>query len=79
MLLDAQIFNDCQLRQSVMDGTIGFPNAELLPAGDRGMPYFVVVDDAFALRTWLIKPFLVETLMINNTSSITDCPELDGW
>ena len=40
-----------------MDGTIGFSDAELLPGEDRDMPYFKLADDAFALRTWLMKPF----------------------
>ena len=40
-----------------MDGTIGFPDVYLLPGDGRDMPYFIVADDAFALRTWLMKPF----------------------
>ena len=45
---NAQIFNEGQLRQSVMDGTISFPVADPLPDNDRDMPYFIVADDAFA-------------------------------
>ena len=52
----AQIFIDCQLRQSIMDRTIGFSDAELLPDFYKDMPYFKVADDAFVLRTWLMKP-----------------------
>ena len=44
---DAQVFNECQLRQSVMHGTIGFPDTDPLPVDDRDMPYFFVADDAF--------------------------------
>ena len=40
-----------------MDGTIGFPDTDRLPGYDRDMPYFIVGDDAFALKTWLMKPF----------------------
>ena len=76
---DAQSFNDCQLKHSVLDGTIGFPDADTLPGEDRDMSYFIVPDDAFALRIWLMKPFSGRNLMIHNTSSITDCPELDRW
>ena len=53
---DAQIFNEWQLRQNVMDGTIGFPDTDLLPGDDRDMPYLIVADNTFALRTWLMKP-----------------------
>ena len=54
---DAQIFKECQLKQSILDQTIRFPDRYLLPGDDRGLPYFIVVDEAFALKTWLIKPF----------------------
>ena len=40
-----------------MDETIGFPDTDPQPGDDRDMPYFIVADDAFALRTWLMKPF----------------------
>ena len=53
----AQIFNECQLRLNVMDGTIGFPDADPLPGDDKDMPYFILTDDVFAWRTWLMKPF----------------------
>ena len=45
---DAQIFNECQLRESIMDGAMGFPDADSLPFDDKCMPYFIVADDAFA-------------------------------
>ena len=54
---DIQIFNECQLKLSIMDGGIGFPNADPLLGDDRDMPDFIMVDDAFALTTWLKRPF----------------------
>ena len=53
---DAQTF-ECQLKQSLLYGTTGFPDADPLP-GD--MPYFIVADDSCALRTWLMKPFSIK-------------------
>ncbi len=36
---------------------IGFPPEDPLPKDERLMPYFILGDDAFALKTWLKKPF----------------------
>ena len=54
---DAQIFNQSELKETIEDGTIGFPPAEPLPNDDRPLPYYIIGDDAFPLRTWLMKPF----------------------
>lgn len=54
---DAQIFNNCELKGAIENGTIGFPEPEPLPNDDRDMPFFLVGDDAFALKTWMMKPF----------------------
>ena len=40
-----------------MNGTINFPNPEPFPGDDRDMPYYIAGDDAFPLKTWLMKPF----------------------
>lgn len=53
---DAQIFNNSDLRDSIITGGIGFPPPEPLPRDDQPTPYFIVGDDAFGLRTWLMKP-----------------------
>ncbi len=54
---DTQIFNQCELKEVIKDRTIGFPPEDPLPNDDRPMPYFILGDDAFALKTWLMKPF----------------------
>ncbi len=54
---DAQVFNNSELRENLEAGTLGLPNPAPLPGDDRDMPYFIVADDAFALRSWLMKPF----------------------
>ena len=54
---DANVFNHSELRACINDETIGFPQPDPLPGDDADMPYFLVGDDAFALRTWMMKPY----------------------
>ena len=54
---DAQIFNACQLKRRIEDGRIGFPDQAPITKGGRDVPYFILADDAFALKTWLMKPY----------------------
>ena len=54
---DAQVFNACEVKDACDDGTIGFPQPTPLPDDDVPMPYYFIGDDAFALKTWLMKPF----------------------
>ena len=63
---DAGIFNDSPLPRSLETNTIGFPDADPLPHDNVPMPYFIVGDDAFALRTWLMKPFSHRNMLIED-------------
>jgi hypothetical protein len=54
---DAQIFNSCDLRDSILDESINFPPPEPIVEGYQDVPYYIIGDDAFALRTWMLKPF----------------------
>ena len=54
---DAQIFNASQLKRKIEDGRIGFPDPAPITQGGRDVPYFILADDAFALKTWLMKPY----------------------
>ena len=54
---DAQIFNACQLKGRIEDGRIGFSDPAPITQGGRDVPYFILADDAFALKTWLMKPY----------------------
>ena len=54
---DAQIFNTCHLKRKIDDGSIGFPDRAPIIQGGPDVPYFILADDAFALKTWLMKPY----------------------
>lgn len=54
---DAQIWNDCELHTFIKDQQLEVPEEEPLPGGDVPVPYFIVGDDAFALRNYLMKPY----------------------
>ena len=54
---DAQIFNTCHLKRKIVDGSIGFPDPAPITQGGRDVPCFILADDAFALKTWLMKPY----------------------
>ncbi len=54
---DAQIFEDCGLKQAIDLHVIGFPPSDHLPDDDRDTPYFFVGDDAFPLCIYMMKPY----------------------
>ena len=54
---DAQIWNDCELQELIKEDQLEVPEEEPLPGGDVPVPYAIVGDDAFALRSYLIKPY----------------------
>ena len=54
---DAQVFNQCELKELILNGNINFPDPEPFPGDNRDMPYYIAGDDAFPLKTWLMKPF----------------------
>ena len=54
---DAQIFNTCHLKRKTDDGSIGFLDPAPITQGGRDVPYFILADDALAIKTWLMKPY----------------------
>ena len=59
---DSQIFQDCELHDCIEEGSIGFPEADELPGDDKKTPYFILGDDIFALRRYLMKPFTIRRM-----------------
>ena len=54
---DGGIFSATTLREALEKNTIGLPAPEPLPGDDKSIPFFLVGDDAFPLREWMMKPF----------------------
>lgn len=54
---DGGIFKNCALFDALDGDYAGVPPSRPLPNDDQRIPYFIIADDAFALRTWLMKPF----------------------
>ena len=54
---DAQILKHSDLRHKIKDGTIGFPESESFVDDWPKVNYFILGDDAFPLKLWLMKPY----------------------
>ena len=53
---DGQLFGASELKECIDCNTINFPDSDPLPNDDRDTPYYILRDDAFPLRTFLMKP-----------------------
>ena len=54
---DAQMYNNCELKEYVEGDNIGFPRPDPLPNDTQDVPYYFIGDDAFALRETKMKPY----------------------
>ncbi|XP_033118810.1 uncharacterized protein LOC117118352 [Anneissia japonica] len=54
---DGGVFQDCTLRDALEKGKLGLPEPAPLPNDDQPVPYSIVADDAFQMRSWLMKPY----------------------
>lgn len=58
------VLNDTQLKRLLENNTTGFPDLTLIVRSHRPVPYFLLGDDAFALKDWLMKPLPVRGLSV---------------
>ena len=54
---DGGVFANCSLSSSLEAGTMGLPNPKPLPGREENTPYVFVADDAFALKSFMMKPY----------------------
>ena len=53
---DAAVFNESALKGLLEEGQLNLPEAQPLPGLETPVPYYIVADDAFGLKTYLMKP-----------------------
>ena len=55
---DAHIYNASAMKEALeKNDLVGFPQPDPLPGDTEDIPYFLVGDDAFGLRTFMMKPY----------------------
>ena len=54
---DASVFNSSGLAKLLEEGALNLPEPTPLPGRTEKVPYYVVADDAFGLKTYLMKPY----------------------
>ncbi|XP_067633210.1 uncharacterized protein [Eurosta solidaginis] len=54
---DGGVFARCPLSSALADNTLNFPPPRQLPLEIAEMPFVIVADDAFPIKTYLMKPF----------------------
>lgn len=54
---DAGVYSNCQLSRLLENNKLNIPPSEIIPGIEQPIPYTVVADDAFPLRTYIMKPF----------------------
>lgn len=54
---DGGVFNQSGLYRAIETNTLNIPRPSPLPNTNIEVPYMIVADDAFALKTYLMKPF----------------------
>ena len=63
---DGGVFKNSSLYAALENNTLHLPNRKALPGQSQPMPYTIVADDAFPLKDYLLKPYSLSGLTIQN-------------
>ena len=64
---DAQIFKHSDLRHKIEDSSIDFPESESLVDDRPKVNHFILGDDAFPIKLWLMKPYSRRGMDLNQS------------
>ena len=59
---DCAVYNQSQSKEDLENRTLGLPPPTPLAGDDTAIPHFVIRDDAFPLREWMMKPFSLRNM-----------------
>jgi len=65
---DAGVFRDSPLAKGLQMETLGIPSPEPLPGREKPVPFFIVADDAFPLKPYIMKPYPFRNVETQNCS-----------
>ncbi|XP_064097625.1 uncharacterized protein LOC135209019 [Macrobrachium nipponense] len=54
---DGGTWQKCNLARAITNNRAGLPQDRNLPNDDEPIPFHIVADDAFALKSWMMKPY----------------------
>lgn len=54
---DGRVFNRSSLHAAIENNQLNIPPPRKLPSSNDEVPFVIIADDAFALKTYLMKPF----------------------
>ena len=69
---DAGICNKSLLRKKIESDEIYIPEPRPLPFGSTGVPYVFVGNDAFELKTYMMKPY-IQRYVFEKEKCCTEC------
>ncbi|CAH1993087.1 unnamed protein product [Acanthoscelides obtectus] len=59
---DGGVFNACSLSNKLADNSLGIPTPRPLPGRTKPVPFVIVADDAFAMKSYIMKPYAFRNL-----------------